>query len=827
MENETEKKIKKVTKINSTKKTTAKTTTKAAKSSAAEKNFAADKTLVIVESPAKAKTINKYLGKDYVVEASVGHIKDLGKFKLGVDVENNFEPKYITIRGKADIIKHLKNIATKASEILIATYPDREGEAIAWHIAEEIKKVNPNIQRIIFNEITKSSVKKSLTEPRDIDIDVFMSQQARRVMDRIIGFKVSPFLSQALIEKTTATLSAGRVQSVAMRLICEREEEINAFEPIEYWTIGADFISENKDLIKSKLVAFDGKMIKNPEGSGKGENDDATKKVKENLANLHFIKNENDANNLLKKLKEQDYKISEINKKQIKRKPSSPFTTSLLQQDASRKLGFSNKKTMMIAQRLYEGMSIGTDGTIGLITYMRTDSVRLSPEAVESCRNFILDKFGKEYLPESSPVYHSKSTNMQDAHEAIRPTTINYTPEYLKTYLEKDELALYELIYNRFVASQMNPAIIDQTTVNIASQNNSNSNNSAPVFIFRATGSVTVFKGFLAIYDYQIDDEKDGSTRLPQGLAENQKTDLDKLEQNRSATKPPARYNEASLVKTLDELGIGRPSTYAQIVSTLLDREYVFLQSKAFVPTEIGIEVYKVLIDSFPDLFNVDFTAQMEEDLDLVAEGDKTYVGLMNSFYEPFTKSLEKAEAKSKAENKGLKCEVCGGDMVIKVSRRGRFLGCSNYPECTNTKPMPANGGKIDAEKKEPVIAEGINCDICGKPMFIREGKFGKFYGCSDYPNCKGIKPFLTKLKCPKCESGFLIERFSPKTRKKFWGCSSYPDCDFITNNEPIEEECPSCNNNYLEMRYKKVADGYEKYKQCPKCKEKYELEEK
>ena len=801
----------------STKKSTTKKTTKSKTASKAVTSVANGKTLVVVESPAKAKTINKYLGNKYIVEASVGHIKDLGKFNLGIDIENNFEPKYITIRGKADIIKNLKILASKANDVLIATDPDREGEAIAWHIAEEVKKTNQNIHRIIFNEITKSSIQKSLADPRDIDMDMFMSQQARRVMDRIIGFKVSPFLSQALIEKTTAVLSAGRVQSVAIRMICEREEEINDFEPIEYWSIGADFISENKDIIKSKLVVFDGKSIKNPEGSKKGGDEKETVKIKEHLNSLHFIKNEKEANELLNRIKKQNYKISEITKKQIKRKPSSPFTTSLLQQDASRKLGFSNKKTMMIAQKLYEGMNVGAEGSIGLITYMRTDSVRVSPESIDSCREFIKKNFGNDYVPETIPVYSSKSTNIQDAHECIRPTTINYTPAYLKQYLEKDELALYELIYNRFVASQMTAAVIAQTTVNISS--NVLSANSNPEFTFRATGSVIVFKGFLAIYDYQIDDESEVNTRLPQGLVENQKTDLDKVEPIRSATKPPARYNEASLVKALDELGIGRPSTYAQIVSTLLEREYVEIHSKAFIPTELGIDVYKVLVDSFPDLFNIDFTAKMESDLDLVAYGNMTYVSMLNDFYKPFTQSLTNAEAKSKLENKGLKCELCGGDLVIKVSRRGRFLGCSNYPDCTNTKSLSASGGKSEAEKKEPVIAVGITCDLCGSAMYIREGKFGKFYGCSKYPECNGIKPFLSDLHCPKCNEGFLIERFSPKTRKKFWGCSRYPDCDFITNNELVMEECSHCHNPMLEIRYKKVPEGYEKYKQCPKCK--------
>ena len=803
------------------KKTTAKKTTVTKTNS---KNYAG-KTLIIVESPAKAKTINKYLGKNFVVEASVGHIKDLGKFKLGVDIENNFEPKYLTIKGKADVIKKLKDVAKSAENVLIATDPDREGEAIAWHIAEEVKKTNSNIKRVVFNEITKKSIQKSIAEPRDIDMNVFDSQQARRVMDRIIGFKISPFLSNALIEKTTATLSAGRVQSVAMRMICEREAEINAFEPIEYWTINADFISENNETVHSKLIAFDNKQIKNPEGSKKHyrhselvseSTEETLKQVQgdsKDLENLHYIKSENQANNLLQKIKEQNYKISEISKKQIKRRPSSPFTTSLLQQDASRKLGFSNKKTMQIAQSLYEGLPVGSDGTVGLITYMRTDSVRVSPEAVDGCRKHISEKYGNEYVPEFPPVYSSKSTNMQDAHEAIRPTTIYYTPEYLRQFLQKDELALYTLIYNRFIASQMSPAVIDQTTVNIS--NDSSSEN----FVFRASGSVIVFNGFLVVYDYQTDEE-DGKNKLPQGLAENQKTDLNKTDIVHSATKPPARFNEASLVKELDELGIGRPSTYAQIVSTLLDREYVELHSKAFYPTELGNIVNEVLVDCFDDLFNVDFTAKMEADLDIVAEGNMSYVSMMNDFYTPFTVSLNSAEAKNKAENKGIKCELCGGDMVIKVSRNGRFLGCSNYPECTNTKPIG-----VPIEKIELVIAEGVFCDLCQSSMYIRDGRFGKFYGCIKYPECKGIKQILSNIKCPQCKEGTLNERKAKKTGKKFWGCSKYPDCNYLTNNEPLNEKCHKCDYPNLEIKYKKVSNGYERYKHCLKCKERFEMQ--
>lgn len=780
----------------------------------------AKKKLVIVESPAKAKTINKYLGKEYVVEASVGHIKDLNKFKLGVDIEKGFVPKYVTISGKAEIIKKLKQLSSSSEQVLIATDPDREGEAIAWHIAEEVKSNNENIKRVIFNEITKTGIKRGISEQRDIDENVFMSQQARRVMDRLIGFQISPFLSKAMLDKTSKTLSAGRVQSVALRLICEREALISNFKPIEYWSINAEFATETADIIKARLVSFDGNQIKNPEGSAKSEIEEEQKKIDEKLAAANYIKNEDQVKDLLKRVKSEKYKIADISKKQVKRKPSSPFTTSLLQQEASRRLGFSNKKTMQVAQKLYEGINLGDEGAVGLITYMRTDSVRISPDAQAAARSYIQTSYGNEYVPEDIPVYSSKSSNVQDAHEAVRPTSMDYAPSNIKKHLSKDEYALYELIFNRFLASQMSPAILDQTTVNIESNS----------FVFRASGSVIVFKGFLAIYDDIKEDKaeqneaKESSTILPKNLKEKQDLDLKKADSNQSFTKPAPRYNEASLVKELDELGIGRPSTYAQIVSTLLDRKYVELVSKAFMPSELGVEVNTILVQHFPEIFNVDFTAEMEEELDLVAEGTKTYLDMLNDFYNPFSKSLKNAESQS--DSNAIKCELCGGEMLIRVSRKGRFLGCSNYPDCSNTKPLPK--GEMDAkEKKEPVIAEGVFCDECGSQMLLREGRFGKFYGCSAYPKCKGIKQIKSAIKCPKCNEGNLLERYSPKSKKKFWGCSRYPDCDYLTNYEPLMKDCAKCGSKYLEVRFKKVDDGYEKYLNCPSCKEKYPYEEK
>ncbi|ROL61175.1 type I DNA topoisomerase [Bacteroidetes/Chlorobi group bacterium ChocPot_Mid] len=771
----------------------------------------AEKTLVVVESPAKSKTINKYLGKNYIVEASVGHIKDLVTFKLGVDVENNFQPKYVTIRGKAEVIKKLKQLAKSSGNVLIATDPDREGEAIAWHIAEEIKKINSNVKRVIFNEITKTGIKKGLNEPRELDEKLFMSQQARRVMDRLIGFQVSPFLSRALITKTTQILSAGRVQSVALRIICEREIHIRNFVPIDFWNINGQF-KTNGTNFNAKLISFDGKDIKNPDGSAKGMSDEENIKIAEKLSSINYIKSQEQADELLERIKKENYSISEITKKSLSKKPYAPFTTSSLQQEASRHLGFNNKRTMSLAQRLYEGVNVG-DETLGLITYMRTDSVRLSPEAQNAARDFVNHNFGPDYVPANVPEYTSKSKNVQDAHEAIRPTILEYTPSEVRKYLEKDLADLYELIFNRFIASQMTPAEYDQTTVEIKGGN----------FVFKATGSVITFKGFLAVYDEgkENGDDENGkdSSDLPDNLVNNMPLSLLNALANASQTKPMPRYNSASLVKELDEKGIGRPSTYAAIISTLMERNYVTMDKKSFVPTQLGEDVNEVLIKNFPDLFDISFTADMEENLDEVAEGQKSYVQILNDFYSPFTKSLKHAEEHGDIPE--IECEVCHAPMVIKVSRKGRFLGCSRYPDCTNTKPLP----KLQEEvKKEPEIAEGMVCPECGKPMYLRESRFGKFYGCINYPECKGTRPFTTGIACPKCKEGIVIERFSPKSRKKFYGCSRYPDCDYITKYEPINKKCPKCGHYYIELRFKKVNDEWVKYHRCPECNEVFEL---
>jgi DNA topoisomerase-1 len=773
------------------------------------------KTLVIVESPAKAKTINKYLGKDYVVEASVGHIKDLISYKLGVDVKKNFEPYYSVIRGKAQVIKRLKTSAEAASNVLIATDPDREGEAIAWHIAEEVREKNPKIQRVLFNEITKNGVANGLKAPRALDENLFMSQQARRVMDRLIGFKVSPFLSNTMLTKTTKALSAGRVQSVALRLICEREKHIQEFVPIDYWSIFGTFSNAANASFKARLVAFDKKNIKNPEGSA-GSTEEERENTRKILEQLHYIKSEEQATELISKILAQKYEITNITKKSVNRNPQPPFTTSSIQQEASRRLGFSNSKTMSLAQRLYEGVTIGKEGSVGLITYMRTDSVRLSPESQTAAREFIGKQYGSEFLPIKPPVYTSKSANVQDAHEAIRPTSLDYRPEEMKKILEKDLANLYELIYNRFIASQMNPAVVDLTSVSIEGGN----------FAFRANGSVITFKGFLVVYEDVKDelengDKEDGSM-LPEGLVISQKLNLNSAEKTKSQTKSKPRYNEASLVKELDELGIGRPSTYATIVSTLIEREYVDLQKKVFYASKLGMDVNAILVEHFPELFNVDFTAEMEQELDTIAEGKKTYVEVLKNFYQPFEHSLRHAEAEGNKTE--IACDLCGAPMIIRVSRNGRFLGCSRYPECKNTKPLPKDESK---EKAEPVIAEGVFCDLCGKPMVIRDSRYGKFYGCIDYPTCKGTKPISTAVTCPKCKQGTLIARFSPRSKKKFWGCSRYPDCDYLTNYEPILQKCSNCGHPFLEIRYKKNGSEWDKYLRCPECTTVFEIEKK
>lgn len=777
------------------------------------------KTLVIVESPAKAKTINKYLGNDFIVKSSVGHIKDLPSYNLGIDIKNDFKPRYEIIKGKAKVIEEIKETAKKSKEVLIATDPDREGEAIAVHLADEVASANVPIHRVIFNEITKNGIKKGLENIRDLDLNLFMSQQARRVLDRIIGFQVSPFLSNVMIGKTSEKLSAGRVQSVALRLIVEREREIQNFEPIDYWNIYADFHNKEIKKFHTQLVAFEGKYIQKPSGSRRGANELETKQKEENLQKLHFIKNQEKADELINRIKKlKEFKVSKKQTKDISRKPYPPFTTSTLQQEAAKQLGFSNKKTMQIAQKLYEGVEIGDEGPVGLITYMRTDSVRISDEALNSVRNFIENEYGVDYLPSKPNSYETKSKNVQDAHEAIRPTNLGYTIDKLKQFLTKDELALYKLIYTRFVASQMSYAQLEQTTIELEAED----------LIFRATGSVVKFDGFMKIYSEQKDEstETNGNDDeeeeiLPSGIVVGMQFTVKDAYYKQTQTKPPSRYTQAGLIKALDELGIGRPSTYATIVSTLTERKYVELNRKTFIPTELGFQVNDILIKHFENIFNVNFTSKMEEELDDIALGEKTYLETLNEFYKPFSETLDRAKGEN-SEQSDLICPACGGKLVIRVSRKGRFLGCSNYPSCTHTQPLP----KPAEEKKTPEIHNDVHCPKCGKPMYLREGKFGKFFGCIDYPTCDGVLPYSSNVKCPQCGEGHLVEKFSPKTKKKFWSCSTYPKCNYITNYEPVNKTCVHCNNYYLEIHYRKDAEGnWDKYLKCPKCRSEYSFE--
>lgn len=730
----------------------------------------ANKNLLIVESPAKAKTINKYLGKDFIVEASVGHIKDLNKHTLSVDISNNFQPIYQILKDKKKVIEKLRQTAKNCNEVLIATDPDREGEAIAWHIAEEIQQANPKIKRVLFNEITPKGIKEGLANPRDLDENLYYSQQARRVLDRLIGYKISPFVSNALVTKSANALSAGRVQSVALRLICEREEDIEIFEPFVYWNIIGQFLA-GKEVIEAKLVEFDGKQIKNPEGSKKPHRNETQDDYHKRIKKFFFIETEQQAKELVERIKKvQEFVVSKVTKKRIKKAPKPPFITSTLQQEAARKLGFSNKLTMQLAQRLYEGVPLGAEGNVGLITYMRTDSVRISNDAIESARLLIQQKYGQKYLPPNPVIYKSKNPNVQDAHEAIRPTDLNRTPESLKGLLDRNLLMLYELIYNRFLASQMTPAEFDQTVIEIKGEE----------FLFRATGRVIVFDGYLAVYaEEQTEEETEEEKKKLPKVSENQTLILNKLEIKDSQTQPPPRYNQASLIKELEEKGIGRPSTYATIVSTLLERKYVVLKNKSFIPTDLGKEVNRTLLKYFSEIFNVEFTAKMEENLDTIAEGKTNYVEVVSKFYEPLTNLL--SSANKEISSNGITCEVCGAPMVVRVSKFGRFLGCSNYPECKNTKPLYEV-----VQKEEPKLVEDVRCPVCGKPMVLRKSKRGEFYGCSDYPNCNGTRPLeekksprfepilIQKEKCPKCGSEMLL-RLGP--RGYFLACSTYPKC--------------------------------------------------
>jgi DNA topoisomerase-1 len=786
------------------------------------------KKLVIVESPAKAKTIGKYLGRDFSVKASIGHIKDLPVKTLGVDVEDNFRPTYEVIKGKNKVIDEIKLAAAKAEAIYLATDPDREGEAIAWHIAEEIQgngkkpkktkaatktkktksktkakaeaepevgeesiqvSVSPDrIHRVLFNEITKKSVQEAISKPLKLDVNLFDAQQARRVLDRLVGYQISPLLW----DKVRRGLSAGRVQSVAVRIICEREAEIEAFKTTEYWSLHARLEGSVPPVFSSKLIGKSGEKIEIPTG-------EAAKAIQSDLEKSEFI-------------------LKEILRKERRRQPTAPFITSTLQQESARKLGYTAKKTMMIAQKLYEGIELEGGEIVGLITYMRTDSTRLSDEALSQVREYIRSKYSSEYLPEKPVIYKTKKA-AQDAHEAIRPTSIEYPPEAVEKFLSPDEMKLYDLIWKRFVSCQMQPAVYDQTTFNI----------SAGVYDLRTTGSVIKFPGFMAVYsegqdDVNPEDEEDSST-LPL-LKEGERLKLHELKPEQHFTQPPPRFSEASLVKELEEKGIGRPSTYATILSTIQEKKYAEKVQGRFHPTQLGKIVNHLLVDNFPDILNTHFTAKMEEELDDVEEGKRKWEEAINDFYGPFQETLKKAKVHMKdIKRQEIKtefvCEKCGSPMVVKWGRHGEFLACSGYPDCKNTKEIQkaTDGGYAIAEEKK--VEE--NCEKCGSPMVIKRGRFGSFMACSAYPECKNTKAISIGVNCPECGKP-LAERRS-KRGKAFYSCTGYPDCKFALWDKPINETCPQCGSKYLLVKYSKKEGekvkcpnkecGYEKVKEA------------
>jgi DNA topoisomerase-1 len=748
--------------------------------------------LVIVESPAKAKTIKKYLGRSFDVRASVGHVKDLPKSKMGVDIEKGFAPEYDVIKGKAKVLSEIKRAARDASRVFLATDPDREGEAIAWHISEELgaEGGDARVRRVLFNEITKNAIQKAIEHPIDLDRKKFDSQQARRILDRLVGYQISPILWR----KVRRGLSAGRVQSVAVRLVVEREREIEAFKPEEYWTLDADLAARLPPEFTAKLWRVDGQKADLKDEA-------TTKALQADVEGARFV-------------------VESVDRKERRRNPPPPFTTAKLQQEAANRLGFTAKKTMTLAQRLYEGVELG-DETVGLITYMRTDSVRLSTEAVDAARVHIAERYGKDHLPEAPNVYKTKAKAAQEAHEAVRPTDLAWTPERVEPFFEqmgeRDMFRLYELIWDRFVACQMVPAIYDQTAADI----------SAGRATFRATGSILKFPGYLAVYgakppeeeagaeeeksdsaNGERDGEKKNVERQLPPLERGEELRLVQLHPEQHFTQPPPRYNESSLVKEMEQRGIGRPSTYAAILETIQEKAYVEKVEKNFKPTHLGVLVTDELVRAFPREMDVAFTAGMEEKLDEIEEGNARWQAVLSDFYETFKEDLAKADeqmrnVKAQAIETDLVCEKCGErKMVIKWGRNGEFLACPGYPECRNTMNFRREDGKIVPEKEEDVPVED-KCPECGAAMVMKRGRFGRFLACTRYPECKGTKPVSIGVTCPKGCGGYISEKRSKRGRT-FYGCSSYPRCDFVAWDRPKNEPCPKCGSAYLLDKYSK-----------------------
>jgi len=741
--------------------------------------------LVIVESPAKAKTIEKFLGPGYRVLASFGHVRALPSKQGSVDIDQDFEPKYAVLPESKKHIDAIKAALKSADELLLATDPDREGEAISWHLLAALgfggKKQAVPVRRVVFHEITKGAITEAVENPRDIALDLVDAQQARSVLDYLVGFNLSPFLWK----KIRYGLSAGRVQSVALRLVCEREKEIQAFREQEYWTVGARLATAGPQLFTANLIEADGKKL------GKFD-----------------IPDQAAADGLVQTLSRSAYRVARVTKSERKRQPSPPFTTSTLQQEASRKLGFSAKKTMSTAQKLYEGIDVG-EGTVGLITYMRTDSVVLSAQALEESRQVITSLYGKEYALAKPRFFKNKSKNAQEAHEAIRPTYIAKTPQELKKYLTSDLFKLYELIWKRTVACQMAEALLDQTSVDIAAGDG---------YTFRAAGTVIRFPGFMKLYIEGIDDdgeEKEGT--LPP-LTEGENLTLQELLPEQHFTQPPPRYTEATLVKTLEEYGIGRPSTYASIMNTLVERKYCRLDKKRFFPEDVGMVVSDLLTTHFTRYVDYNFTAGLEEELDQISRGEKQWKPLMREFWSPFSSLLKQKEgevSKSDLTTEALdeKCPECGEQLAVKLGRRGRFVACTGYKDgCRYTRPLDQDG----QEPVEPEVSEE-KCDKCGQPMLIKDGRYGKYLACSGYPACKNIQPLVkpkgTGVVCPECREGELTEKKS-RYGKMFYSCNRYPQCKFALWDLPVEQPCPTCG---FPLLVKKVYKRSGEFLKCPK----------
>lgn len=763
--------------------------------------------LIIVESPTKAKTISKFVGKEYKVESSFGHIRDLPKNEMGIDIEHDFQPRYVIPTKSKKTVSNLKKLAEKAEKIILASDEDREGEAIAWHLAQALEgekstakksktapagefHISNKFERIAFHEITKGAILKALESPRELNMDLVDAQQARRILDRLVGYELSPFLWK----KVTKGLSAGRVQSVAVRLIVEREREIKAFKIEEYWSIVATFSVDGNELkFTARLNKIDGKSVDKME-----------------------IKSKEDADKILANLEKTEYIVTNLEQKEAKKHPLAPFTTSTLQQTANRFLGFSAKQTMMVAQQLYEGIDIAGEGSVGLITYMRTDSQNLSDKFLGDAEEWLQKNLGNKYVLKGGRRFKTKSKGAQEAHEAVRPTEASRHPDAIKTSLNSNQYRLYKLIWQRAVASQMPEAILDNTAIDIDAKNTP--------YQFRATGQILKFDGYLKVYP-----EKSQEVELP-AVREKQELNLINIEGVQHFTKPPARYSDAGLVKALEKHGIGRPSTYAPTIATIIDRNYVMRDDhKRLAPNDIAFVVNDLLVKHFPNIVDLEFTAKMEKNFDHIAHGKTKWQPVIEHFYKPFHENLEhKYEEVKKSdimpeETTSEKCDKCGSPMVVKTGRYGKFLGCSNFPDCKNIKSLGADGHssdkKADAQLKElEEKYKGEVCEKCGSPMVVKNGRFGPFLSCSAYPKCKNIKSIAggknsTGIKCPKCDKGEIVQKHSK--RGIFYACSNYPECKNAYWGKPTGEKCPDCGDLLISDKNDKVVCsskcGYEK----------------